>query len=350
MNKSQSQTSVQKVYSESSKLNPSTKITFFEIDITDLALDMSIVTDGEVSSDPDGNIIRLHNNYKLFSKNLVWQGNVYNVAPIAEDGFEINSVGKAPTPKISISIEENSGAEPILGKLRNKIDDINGLIGAKLTKKTTFLKHLDSENFLDMGFPQDYDEDSNAHFPDEVFYFERKTKESKNVIEFELSSLLDFKNTKLPNRIVSANRCPFCYRGAGCLYEYNSRRVTAEHGNTSESTLPDAAPSVANDRDERILDILKNLSGYTTYTSIKDRGKWQKGITYSMGDQVYIIRGNIKYYFVAKQSALDKAPPSKDFWIADNCSKSIKGCNLRWGGKNFGYLRYGGFPSVAQKS
>lgn len=345
MNKSQARTSTQKVFTENAKLSPSAKINLYEIDITELAQWMNIVTDGEISSDPDANVIRLHNNFKLFSKNIIWQGNTYIAAPLKEEGFELNSTGTAPTPKISVSIEENSGLEPVLGKLRNKINKVNGLIGAKFTKRATFIKHLDAANFHDIGFPVDYDEDPNAYFPDEIFYFERKTAESKNIIEFQLSTLLDLKNLKLPSRLVSASRCQFCYRGAGCLYEYNSRR-TAIHGTASESTLPSTAPSAANDKNEKILDILNGLAGYTQFTSLKDRGKWEKGITYNIGDQIHIIRNNLRYYFIAKQNALNVDPPHPDFWIADICSKSIAGCNLRWGQKGTGYLRTSAFVSV----
>lgn len=346
MNKSEAQESIKKITSESHKLDPSCKVIFYEIDITDLALDLSIVTDGEVSSNPNSNIIRLHNNYKLFSKNITWQGNTYIVAPIQEEGFEVSSTGTLPSPKISISIEENSGAEPILGKLRNKIDEINGLIGAKLTRKSTFVKYLDSDNFIDIDPPENFDPDPNAYFPDDIFYFNQKTRESKSVIEFELKSILDLRQLKLPNRIVSANQCPFMYRGAGCLYEYNARRNTAQHGTTSESTLPLSAPSIANDKNEKVLDVLKNKTGYTSQTSIKDRGKWRKGITYSLGDQVYITKGTINYYFVCIVENTNNAPPNKTYWFSDVCAKDLKGCGLRWKNKGQGLLRFGGFPSV----
>lgn len=346
MNKSQAQTSIKKLNTESAKLNPSAVVVFYEIDITDLALDMSIVTDGEVSSLPNDNIIRLHNNFKLFSKSLNWQGNEYIVAPLEEEGFEVNSSGTIPEPKIRVSIEGNSGMEPILAKLKDKINKINGLIGAKLTRKSTFVKYLDADNFIEDEPPAGFDPDPNVHFPDSIFYFEKKSHESKNIIEFELSSLIDLNNLKLPNRIVSSTQCPFAYRGAGCMYEYKSRRVVNEHGTIAEADLPNSAPPVANDRDEKILDILKNQTGHTSYTSLKDRGEWQSGLTYNLGDTVFIQKRNIKYYFVCKVSNTNQAPPNGTYWIFDMCGKKVSSCNMRWGNKGSGFLRYGGFASV----
>lgn len=346
MNKSEAQQSIKKINNESGKLNPSAKIIFYEIDATDLALDLSIVTDGEVNSDPNSNILRFHNNYKLFSKNLIWQGDIYNVAPIAEDGFEINSTGTSPQPKLSISIEENSGLEPLLGKLRNKIDQLNGLVGAKVTRKSTFVKYLDGQNFIDILPPEDFDPDPNAYFPDDVFYIDRKSKDSKNIIELELTSLIDLKGLKLPNSIVSATKCRFNYRGAGCLYEYNSRRNVHQHGSTSESKLPNSAISVTNDRNELITDILKNKTGHTATTSIKDRGEWKKGLTYNLGDQVFITKSNINYYFVCSADALNIPPPNSTYWIADQCSGTTRGCQFRWGRINQGFLRIGSFAGT----
>lgn len=348
MNKSEAQSSILKLNTENNKLNPSVKIIFYEIDLTDLALDLSIITNGEVNSNPDSNIIRLHNNFKLFSKNLIWQGKTYHVAPIQEEGFEVNSTGTAPTPKLSISVEDDSGAEPVLAKIKTKIRDLNGLIGAKLTRKSTFVKYLDSENFIEIEPPEDFDPDPNAHFPDDVFYFDRKSKESKNIIEYEFSSLLDLKSAKLPNRIVSATKCPFQYRGAGCLYEYKSRRVTSQHGNILESTLPEVAVSVANDKNERIMDILKNQTGFTSTTTITDRGQWQKNVTYSLADQVYIPKNGIKYYFVCKKSNTNISPPNQTYWITDSCAKDPTGCGLRWRLKGTGFLRTGAFVSASR--
>jgi hypothetical protein len=87
---------------------------------------------------------------------------------------------------------------------------------------------------------------------------------------------------------------------------------------------------------------------------------------YLVGDYVYIERSGVKYYFVCKKDipiGLVIPPPNPDYWISDLCSKTLRGCKLRWGvdstgspapGKNpliggnphNGALPFGGFPAV----
>lgn len=135
--------------------------------------------------------------------------------------------------------------------------------------------------------------------------------------------------------------------------------------------LPTVAPPVATDNDEKVIDIIKN------FIRLNDRGKWEKNAkvegtsnAYLKGDYVYLFKDNIKYYFVAKDDIsqdINKktSPPHETYWIADECSKSLKACRMRWGSKgaafkdincqcviggnvsgNKGGLPYGGFPAA----
>ena len=138
-----------------------------------------------------------------------------------------------------------------------------------------------------------------------------------------------------------------------------------------DELLPTLAPPVATDNDERVVDIIKN------FIRFNDRGKWSKDAliegsanAYLKGDFVYLFKENMKYYFVAKDDiphAINKknAPPNETYWIADECSKSLTGCRMRWGSKgaavkdlncgcviggnvsgNKGGLPFGGFPAA----
>ena len=76
----------------------------------------------------------------------------------------------------------------------------------------------------------------------------------------------------------------------------------------------------------------------------------------------YIEKDKIKYYYVAKENlSLDinkkNPPPNTTYWMADQCSKSLNGCRLRWGSEAkvsandcpIGYnkgLPFGGFPAA----
>lgn len=52
----------------------------------------------------------------------------------------------------------------------------------------------------------------------EVWYIERKTAETREQIDFELASALDFNGVMLPRRQIIANMCPSKYRGVECGY------------------------------------------------------------------------------------------------------------------------------------
>ena len=147
----------------------------------------------------------------------------------------------------------------------------------------------------------------------------------------------------MPGRLVSVFRCPWIYRGEGCLYEYKNNRVEEIHDREGRGELLDNAPPVATDNDEKILNILEmtglgsNREAYNVVTLTDlDENKYKKG------DFVYIERKGIKYYFVCKSDNPTKGPPDSEFWIQDACSKTIKGCKLRFGST----LPHGGFPGT----
>ncbi len=97
-------------------------------------------------------------------------------------------------------------------------------------------------------------------------------------------------------------------------------------------------------------------------------GRWQNGTNYRMGDYVYIENHNIKiskrdvnsipnweplqrFYFCLKNHTASPAKSplfNKEYWIADQCSRTIEGCRMRFGNKP--YLPFGGFPGTEEYS
>jgi len=75
---------------------------------------------------------------------------------------------------------------------------------------------------------------------------------------------------------------------------------------------------------------------------------------------VFLQKDGVSYYFVAKQDVpRNVIPPNDSYWVQDECSKTIRGCALRWGrtyltslgmghliGDKMGNLPFGGFPAV----
>lgn len=334
------QDGIRKIYNETEKLVPSSMITMFEIDVSDIAFDNSL------QATTLQKVYRFHNSVKLVSSDIIWQGQKYIAAPINADGFEMNSKGTLPTPRMAMTVNE-AGIDS-LSEFKQQISLLGDLVGAKVTRIRTFAKFIDQENFFGQRPPAGFSPDPQAEFPRDVYFIERKSTESKTVLEFQLSSVLDVEGIKLPRRLVSADRCNFTYRGEGCLYEYDGptaftmRRNDTVHGTSSESVLPEAAPSVATVNDELIFgDII------TDGTKLIDLGEYNLTKSYIKGSQVFIEKDGIKFYFVATGNVPAGAiPPNSAFWAADDCSRIIRGCRLRYGTIRQGFLPFGGFPAT----
>ncbi len=316
MNKSEASSSIKKLNTELSEVTPSTLITLFEIDISNIAFDKGIITSPDASNEAE-RIFRFHNNVPYLGQNIIWRGKSYTALPIKAEGFEISSQGTLPVPKLSISSNEDS--IPMLSLLKIQLSKLGDLVGAKVIRIRTFYKYLDSINFSEPN-PQ---QDSNAELPRDIFYIDRKANESRNFIEYDLASILDVEGLQLPARLVVANRCTGQYRGEGCLYESAGNRVVSIHG--SRSKMPTDAPPVATEQGDLIKTLLPGIA-------LTKKGKWARNITYGVGEYIYIEKDGIKYYFVAKTTIPQNLPPPDGrYWIADACSKQVQGCMCRWG-------------------
>ena len=326
MNKTTAQTSIKKINAEITSLTPSSLIQLFEIDLSDLVFSRGLIGVGD-----DKKIFRFHNNIKLVNTSIVWQGKTFIAAPITAEGFEFSSKGTLPVPKLGITTSEEGIAA--LSLLKSIMRELGDLVGGKVTRIRTFARYLDAENFYAVdengaailsqpiertSIPAGFQPDPNAEFPKDVFYIDRKSNESKTIIEFELASLLDIEGIKFPRRLVVSNRCVFRYRGEGCCYEYNANRSDIHDG----MELPDSAPPAANRNNEKLSTILGR--------NVVMRGKYDPRKSYQIGDGVFVSKDGINYYFVAKAIPL-QPPPNTAYWLADECSYSTKGCKMRWG-------------------
>lgn len=338
----QAQSSIRNLQVEASNLNSSALVTLYEIDLTDMALSRGIHLDDREK------VFRFHNSLKLTTSDIKFQSNKYFVSSIQTEGFEISSKGVLPTPTLRIVV--NDAAVSLLAVLKDKIRVFEDLVGAKFTRRRTFAKFLDISNFNSDNQPINLATNESSEFPKDVWFINRKTRENKFIIEYELGSILDLENIQLPRRTIISKRCNFNYRGEGCNYEYNSRRNDDVHGEFA--ILPEQAPAVATEEDKLIKDILG--------VAITDSGPYNSQLTYIQGQSVYTEQEGIKYYFVAKTSVpRGGIPPNTSFWIEDKCSKCIKACKIRFGDKDpegsaimgqngliKGQLPFGGFPST----
>lgn len=344
MTKIEAQSSIIKLNREMSLLEPSALITMFEIDASDLAFDAGIITSTQY--DNGGLIFRFHNNIKLGRTSVFWQGNEYIAAPITAEGFEIAAKGTLPIPRLSIT--SNESGISFLALLKEKIRQLDDLIGAKITRIRTFAKYLDAQNFTGITEIDNFTPDPNVEFPRDVYYIDRKASENKYSITFELASILDVEGLFLPTGTVLTDKCRWNYRGCGCFYEYANQRNVEIHGSVTVSNLPQDAPPVANNKNELITEIVGK-------PTIIVKGKWQTGVTYYKGEAIFIEKRGIKYYFVCNATTTQSSPPHSD-WIADQCSQTLTGCKLRWANKDMGFemdgqpikgvLPFGGYPGT----
>ena len=341
----QAQTSTKKIYGDAASLNPTALITLFEIDTTNLINSRNIVLP---DNQKNTTIFRFHNNVKLLSNSIYFNNIEYIAAPIMAEGFEVNSRGTLPTPKLSLTVNQNGIS--LLAVLKYQLAQLGDLTGAKVTRIRTFAKYLDAaRNFPLHSRPDWLEPDPNAYFPPDVFYIDRKSNENKFSIEFELASILDVEGIRLPGRIVSAKRCVASYRGEGCCYEYSIRANPDVH---ESAILPVTAPPIATENDELISTIL----GATVTIKEPEEYKDDRLNLYKKGQSVYITRNGLNYYFVASTDTVLAAPPNLNYWIADQCSHLREGCSRRWGstgsanvtgtGLTLGQLPFVGFPGA----
>lgn len=192
------------IRSEIQKLAPSAIIELFVLDCTSFG----------------GSVLRFHAGTNGLGGNIVWQGNTYTAFPIQATGFDYSGNGQLPRPKLV--------ASNVAGTITSLVLQYDDLLGAKLTRKRTLAKFLDDTNYkeqtLELDFTtQDYrvrssSADPTAEFADEIFYVDRKTVETKDVVEFELAAAFDVAGVQLPRRQIIQNVCTWKYRGTECGY------------------------------------------------------------------------------------------------------------------------------------
>jgi len=141
---------------------------------------------------------------------LVWAGQVYSRLPLEADGFEYTGTGQLPRPKLRVSNILGTITAILLGLPR-------GLEGAKVTRIRTLARYLDAVNFTGNVNPYGTP-DSTAEFPREVYYIDRKSAETRDVVEFELAAAFDLAGVRAPKRQVTGNVCQWVYRSAECSY------------------------------------------------------------------------------------------------------------------------------------
>lgn len=127
----------------------------------------------------------------------------YSALPIQAEGFEVRGTGTLPRPTITMA--------NINQYWTTYLTNYDDLIGAKVIRRRTL------EKYLNVNPP--------VEFPRDVYYVERKVKESADIVEFELASAFDVEGIQLPRRVLVAAKCAWKYKDTdqgGCDWPVDS--------------------------------------------------------------------------------------------------------------------------------
>jgi lambda family phage minor tail protein L len=281
---------------------------------------IELYTIHSIENEDSARKIRFHGGINELRTPVTFGGQEYYYIPYESSGFGSKADGSVTRPSLKII--------NIDGFVSTYAQDKNDLIGAKVKRMKTFLRFLDAENFLgyndDAALKQEWvekgiDPDPNALIDNEEWIIGRKINENRFFVEYELTSPVDLENVSIPRRKVINNYCFWKYRGPVCGYD---------------------GPPVADANDLQI-------NGPST-----DKGLWEPGEAYAKDDYVHLIiekelhPRKVVYVCINSNTAdiSNKPSVSTDFWMADQCSKCLRACKMRFEGDAEEPLPFGGFP------
>ena len=186
------------VFNDLQSINPSAIIELFK-------LQLSTAIHGANTT------YRFHSGSNLNANNkIVWKTEEYLRFPIKAEGFAFQK-GQLPRPKLLVSNAGNVGSSlaglsisAILLTV-NETTPGNDLTGATLTRIRTLAKFIDAANFAN---GQNADADPNAEFPQEIYFIDRKSSETRELVEFELAAPTDLAGVRIPGRQATRSELP----------------------------------------------------------------------------------------------------------------------------------------------
>ena len=326
------------------------------------------------------------------SKGLNWAGLSYFPIGIEAASFTASAQG-LPRPLLKISnknisqdVSNTNHKGTVLDTLSTYNKYFNDMTNARVVRRTIFAKFLDGDNFPENNNVNPWGtrssgagaaDDSAYEFSSQLFFISKKANETKESIEYELTSSLDVENVMIPNRTILGSYCSWCYRGEGCYFtgpavstELDDENFMMGPGQSYENSA--ALNKVRGKRAAR--------SGGTSvigeYDYTQEIGDWTIGAQYRAGDLVktppssggggfmdgtkqiqlggdgrLVQKHDITVWvcITDNTASLSNAPEKKSGnWVADQCSKSIDACRMRFNNKytKNKNIRFGGYPAT----
>lgn len=141
---------------------------------------------------------------------LVWNSSSYMRYPIEVTGFEYTGTGQLPRPTLRVS--------NIMGTITALLLSLpRGIEGAKFTRIRTLARYIDAANFPGNVNPYG-SPDPTAELPREIFYIDRKSAETRDIVEFELAAAFDLAGVRAPKRQCNNSVCQWVYKSTECGY------------------------------------------------------------------------------------------------------------------------------------
>ena len=193
-------------FAELNKINPSSVIELYELELT---VGLHIPTGNPNNLDT---VFRFHAGANLNNfGQIIFNGNSYQRVAVKVEGFEDTSKGTIPRPTLTFSnlggITKDTTVMTMSDFLNvvNTVTPGNDLLDAKVTRLLPLASALDNANFVGdnpFGTP------STDRLQDRIYYIDRKAVENRQIVQFELVSVLDMQNKKIPARIVTRDLFP----------------------------------------------------------------------------------------------------------------------------------------------
>ena len=193
-------------FSELNKINPSSIIELFELE---LIVGLHIPAGNPNNLDT---VFRFHAGANLNNFGQIkFDNNLYQRVAVQIEGFQDTSTGTIPRPTLTFS---NLGGITKDGTVMTMSDFLaivnlttpgNDLLDAKVTRLMPLASALDNDNFVGsnpFGTP------STDRLQDRIYFIDRKSVENRQVVQFELVSVLDMQNKRIPARIVTRDLFP----------------------------------------------------------------------------------------------------------------------------------------------
>jgi lambda family phage minor tail protein L len=197
------------IHADVQKLELGALVTMYELDLTTI--------------DPIGGYVQRFCTQTLEGGDpVVFQGNEYQLMPLKVTGFESNSQGRIPKPRMQVNA--------IGGLVQQIAETFGDLVGAKITRRRTFEEYLDGGDL----------EDPLAEFPIDVYYIDRKVRSNKFMLEYELAAIHDLEETQLPRRIILSDACGHAYLGEECQWVQTPSYYFDEFGTSVPGVGDDA--------------------------------------------------------------------------------------------------------------